>query len=221
MSLPRQLEIYVTFAVQLECDLTIDETNRGSFLFAFQRYEVEDSLRIPIFVSHPKVVLVCQLDFAISTSLANWDRNPIEPFSLRLWADLIGSAIVSDSRRCRRSWWRVPVPLIYVRISRTIAEVAIARVGVNVVRRIPPHGIVGPVTANARTDKAISWKEAPVRESSQSITTKSWADKTPSDQTTAAALSYRWYYQKAAQEKKRYKSSHDTYPNWRQCCTGR
>ena len=77
-----KLEIQATLAVQLECDGAVDGTNRRLLLLAFLRYEVEDSLRIPIVVSHPNVVLV-----SISTWLASWDRNPIEPFSIRLWAD--------------------------------------------------------------------------------------------------------------------------------------
>jgi hypothetical protein len=77
-----KFEIQATLAVQLECDGAVDGTNRRLLLFAFLRYEVDDSLHIPIVASHPNVVLV-----SISTWLASWDRNPIEPFSIRLWTD--------------------------------------------------------------------------------------------------------------------------------------
>jgi hypothetical protein len=75
-----KLEIQATLAVQLECDGAVDGTHRRVLLFAFPRYEGEDSVRIRIVVSHPNVVLVL-------TWLASWDRNPIERFSIRLWAD--------------------------------------------------------------------------------------------------------------------------------------
>jgi hypothetical protein len=61
-SLPGQVENNPTIAVQLECDGRIDGTNRRFVLLTLQRNEVKGSLRIPIILSHPSVVLVCQLD---------------------------------------------------------------------------------------------------------------------------------------------------------------
>ena len=40
-----KLEIQATLAVQLECDGAVDGTNRRLLLFAFLRYEVEDSFQ--------------------------------------------------------------------------------------------------------------------------------------------------------------------------------
>jgi len=61
-SLPGQVENNPTIAVQLECDGLIDGTNRRFVLLTLQRNEVKGSFRIPIILSHPSVVLVCQLD---------------------------------------------------------------------------------------------------------------------------------------------------------------
>src|SRR4029077_16948801 len=92
-SLPGQVENNPTIAVQLECDGPIDGTNRRFVLLTLQCNEVKGSLRIPIILRHPSVVLVCQLD-------------QIKGFSICLWAGgLVGSAV------------RIPVGVRWIRIS--------------------------------------------------------------------------------------------------------
>ena len=109
VSLPGQLENDPTIAVQLECEGAIDGTNRRFVPLTLQGNEVKGSLRIPIILSRPNVVLVCQLDQIKRSSIC-----------LRAGGLLVGSAV------------RIPVVVRWVRISIGVRITRVRIVGVTV-----------------------------------------------------------------------------------------